>query len=142
MSEKRLFNKPKELLDQAVRTVRGDNATQLMEAFTSEMTLVAEGLADDQSKIRQELRRLEKDQEETRVQTQTSCDAMTSALQENQQSLDRKLTDLNRRLDALESQLKSRAARDSKQGLIRQATILVGMVCATVLLVSILRLFA
>ena len=50
--------KPKKLWDGALKMVRGDNTTQLMENFTAEMTLVAEGLCEDQSTMRRDVDRM------------------------------------------------------------------------------------
>ena len=47
---KTLTEKPKKLWDGALRMVKGENTASLIEQFTSEMTLVAEGLCEDQSK--------------------------------------------------------------------------------------------
>ena len=53
--EKTITEKPKKLWDGALKMVKGENTTQLIEQFTSEMTLVAEGLCEDQSKLRKEV---------------------------------------------------------------------------------------
>ena len=45
--------KPK-LWDGALKMVKGENTTQLIEQFTAEMTLVAEGLCEDQNKLRKD----------------------------------------------------------------------------------------
>ena len=41
--EKTLTEKPKKLWDGALKMVKGENTHQLIEQFTAEMTLVAEG---------------------------------------------------------------------------------------------------
>ena len=50
--------KPKKttLWDGALKMVKGENTNQLIEQFTAEMTLVAEGLCEDQTKDLTELR--------------------------------------------------------------------------------------
>ena len=55
MSEdKALAEKPKTIWGNALNMVTGETTHQLIEDFTAEMTLVAEGLCEDQSKLRQE----------------------------------------------------------------------------------------
>ena len=53
--EKTITEKPKKLWNGALKMVKGENTTQLIEQFTSEMTLVAGGLCEDQSKRRREV---------------------------------------------------------------------------------------
>ena len=43
--ETNLMNAPKKLWDGALKMVKGENTAQLVEQFTAEMTLVAEGLS-------------------------------------------------------------------------------------------------
>ena len=53
--EKTITEKPKKLWDGALKMVKGENPNQLIEQFTAEMTLVAEGLCEDQTKLRREV---------------------------------------------------------------------------------------
>ena len=43
------------LWDGALKMVKGENTNQLIEQFTAEMTLVAEGLCEDQTRLRKEV---------------------------------------------------------------------------------------
>ena len=52
MSEDKNVSKPRQLWDSAVKAVKGGSTEQLVETFTSEMTLVAEGLCEDQNNLR------------------------------------------------------------------------------------------
>ena len=56
--------KPLRFWDGALKAVKGDNTHQLVEQFTAEMTLVAEGLCEDQSKLRQEVDRMMTDEDQ------------------------------------------------------------------------------
>ena len=94
--------KPKQLLTQALHAVRGDDTQQLVEAFTSEMTLVAEGLCDDQSQLRKNVEDVRRESESNRQNLQDALDMLERTLDENQKEMDRRLTDLGRRMDALE----------------------------------------
>ena len=64
--------KPRKLWDGALKMVRGENTTQLIEDFTAEMTLVAEGLCEDQSNLRREIEKFvtEEDRRIQALQTQ------------------------------------------------------------------------
>ena len=66
MSEKRITDKstgedtsvmakPKKIWNDALKMVKGEDSTQLIESFTAEMTLVAEGLCEDQNRLRGEV---------------------------------------------------------------------------------------
>ena len=55
MSEEKTVSKPRQLWDSAVKAVKGGGTEQLIETFTAEMTLVAEGLCEDQNNLRREI---------------------------------------------------------------------------------------
>jgi len=59
-----LLKKPKELINQAVSAIKGPDVETLVEEFTSEMTLVAEGLCEEQQRQRREREEV-KNQRET-----------------------------------------------------------------------------
>ena len=74
--------KPKKLWDGALKMVRGENTNQLIENFTAEMTLVAEGLCEDQTKLRREVDKMFTE-EDRRIQTlQSKIDAVETMLDE------------------------------------------------------------
>ena len=52
MSEEKTVSKPRQLWDSAVKAVKGGGTEQLIETFTAERTLVAEGLCEDQTNLR------------------------------------------------------------------------------------------
>ena len=52
--ENAIVSKPKKIWNDALKAVKGENTNQLIEQFTAEMTLVAEGLCEDQNKLRGE----------------------------------------------------------------------------------------
>lgn len=141
MAEQRTPGKPRQLLDTALRLVKGDQTSQLVEQFTSEMTLIAEGLCDDQSRLHDALESVRREQESVSTRVQSSVEALERSVLENQRELDRRLDTLGKRLDAMERQLTAvRQDKPRKDGLMRQATILVGILCASWVLVSLLSL--
>lgn len=139
MSEEKTVSRPKQLWSNALKAVKGDNTQQLVEDFTAEMTLVAEGLCEDQARLRQAVEEARREQDRSAQHVDSELQAIESALQEHQRDTERCLKDMGRRLSALESKVPQKQGKQA--GLMRQATALVGMVCITVLLVTVLKLF-
>lgn len=147
--EKGLTTGAKKLWDNAVKVVRGDNTNEVIEEFTSEMTLVAEGLCEDQSKLRQAMDTLATQQDRRSQKLESDLQAMDRVLVENQRMLDTQMSDLDRRMKALEKQqqallqIKEEKNKQDKglTALMRQATTLVSIIAGAWVLVTILRLF-
>lgn len=137
--------KPKQLLTQALHAVRGDDTQQLVEAFTSEMTLVAEGLCDDQSQLRKNVEDVRRESESNRQNLQDALDMLERTLDENQKEMDRRLTDLGRRMDALEKNGKKKELHIGKwkmpDGFMPQLIVLASIIAGAWVLVTILNLF-
>ena len=111
--EKTLTEKTKKptLWDGALKMVKGENTNQLIEQFTAEMTLVAEGLCEDQTKLRKEVDDITT-QEDRRIQKlESRIGLLESSLEEERKAHDRDLTELRSRLGTLEKQ----AARPPRQ---------------------------
>lgn len=139
MSEEKTVSKPRQLWSSALKAVKGDSTQQLVEDFTAEMTLVAEGLCEDQARLRQAVEDARREQDRAAQHVDSELQALESSLQEAQRDTERRLNELSRRVSALESKVPAR--RGSQAGLMRQVTVLVGMVCITVLLVTVLKFF-
>ena len=143
VSEQKNVAGPRQLWNSALKAVKGENTNALIEQFTSEMTLVAEGLCEDQARLRQAVDDVRREQDASVQSLRSEQAAMDTAMQENQRDIDRKLEDISRRLAALE---KSRAAVPAKpekkrnMNVISQVTILAAIVCGTWLLVTVLNL--
>ena len=93
--EKTLTEKPKKTLwDGALKMVKGENTNQLIEQFTAEMTLVAEGLCEDQTKLRREVDNMTT-QEDRRIQKLDSrIDLLETSLDEERRAHDKDVTEL------------------------------------------------
>ena len=144
MSEQKttLTEKPRKLWDGALKMVKGENPSQLIEQFTAEMTLVAEGLCEDQSKLRREVDQT-MEQEDQRIQKlQAKIDLLETSLDEERNSHDRDLTELRGRLGALEKQSAKTPVQDKKKSrtVIRDLTWLVGIAAGAWIIVTILNL--
>ena len=82
------------LWDGALKMVKGENTNQLIEQFTAEMTLVAEGLCEDQTKLRREVDDLTT-QEDRRIQKlESRIELLETSLEEERKAHDRDLTEL------------------------------------------------
>ena len=116
-----------------------------MEAFTSEMTLVAEGLCDDQSQLRKNVEDVRRESESNRQNLQDALDMLERTLDENQKEMDRRLTDLGRRMDALEKNGKKKELHIGKwkmpDGFMPQLIVLASIIAGAWVLVTILNLF-
>lgn len=138
MSEEKTVSKPMQLWNNALRAVKGDSTLQLVEQFTSEMTLVAEGLCEDQARLRQQVEGLRREEDRSAQRLESELQALESTIKENQRDADRRLDDMARRLNALESRLTSRKGKEL--GLVQQLTVLAAIVCGSWVLVTILNL--
>ena len=140
--QKSLTEKPKKLWDGALRMVKGENPAQLIEQFTAEMTLVAEGLCEDQTKLRREVDNM-MGQEDQRVQKlEAKIDLLETQLDEERSEHDRDLTELRNRLAALEKQSTKASTQDKRKSrtVIRDLTWLVGIAAGAWIVVTILNL--
>jgi hypothetical protein len=141
--EKTLTEKPKKLWDGALKMVKGENTTQLVEQFTAEMTLVAEGLCEDQSKLRREVDGL-MNQEDRRIQKlESRIDLLENTLEEERQNHDRDLTENRNRLAALEKKAAKLPAKgkEKKTGVIRGLTLMVSIAAAAWVIVTVINKF-
>lgn len=141
--EKTLAEKPKKttLWDGALKMVKGENTNQLIEQFTAEMTLVAEGLCEDQTKLRREVDDM-MTQEDRRIQKlESRIDLLESSLEEEKKAHDRDVTELRNRLAPLERQASKTPVKEKKRSgsIIRDLTWLVGIAAAAWVIVTIIN---
>lgn len=131
------------LWDQAMKVVKGDSMTDMVEQFTQEMTLVAEGLCEDQARLRKAVDGLIREADGQRAKSEQDYQELLRQLGENHQQTKLRLDELSRRVSALE-----KAAEKPQKGLfnlgtdvISRVTVLAGMICGTWLMVTLLQLF-
>lgn len=139
-NETNLISKPKKLWNDAVRTIKGENTLQLMEDFTAEMTLVAEGLCEDQNKLRGEVDHLLKEENQRIQKLDSRIMVMETAMEEQQRETDRIVTELRSRLAALEkAQARDAQPRKEKKerNRIRDITFLIMTAAAAVIAVTL-----
>lgn len=140
--EKTLTEKPKKLWNGALKIVKGENTARLIEQFTSEMTLVAEGLCEDQSKLRKEVDGM-MTQEDQRIQKlQSTIDLLETTLEEERTSHDRDVTELRNRLAALEKKANKTPVKEKRKAgnIIKDLTWLVAIAAGAWIIVTILNM--
>ena len=126
-----ILSGPKKLWNGAMKAVKGEDSVQLMESFTAEMTLVAEGLCEDQNKLRGEVNSL-MNEEDRRLQRQESrIQELEVSLAEQQRENDQVVTELRNRLAALEKHTENRRRegreKKTERNRIRETTILIAV---------------
>lgn len=144
MSEEKTVSKPMQFWNKTLRAVKGDSTQQLVEEFTSEMTLVAEGLVDDQARLRKAVEDLTLESDRGTQKVRSEIEALETTIEEHQRDVDRRLTELGRRLDAIEAHQKHEPAKKEKNyrdKLIPQLTWLAAIVGGSLVLIKLLDLF-
>lgn len=129
------------LWDQALRVVKGDNTAELVEQFTQEMTLVAEGLCEDQARLRKAVDGLLRETQGQQEQHTREMGSLARAMDDHAQETQRQLRELSRRLEALE---RPHAAKKSPRALfsgdlLGRVTVLASIVCGTWLAVTLVN---
>jgi predicted RNase H-like nuclease (RuvC/YqgF family) len=138
--------KPKKLWDGALKMVKGENTTQLIEQFTAEMTLVAEGLCEDQSKLRRETDRMITEEDQRIQKLESTIEMLENTIDEERNQRDRELTETRNRLAALERKMEkaekteqSEKGKREKRNIIRDLTVLVAIAAGAWVIVTVLN---
>ena len=137
--KKDVIRSAKDFMSNMLSPLKGKDMGQLVENFTSEMTLVAEGLSEDQQKLFQETDRLSAQQTELE---QRLLDGLHDAEVDNK-NLRKEVQDLRARLEKAEKALQDKKGKrsDGLFSIIRQATWLVAIFSAAWVIVTIIRAF-
>ncbi|MBR5344231.1 MAG: hypothetical protein IK127_00200 [Clostridia bacterium] len=134
---------PKKLWNSALKTVKGDSTQTLVENFTAEMTLVAEGLCEDQAKLRAQVENLESGQDRSRQRFDSEVEALETSLREQQKEMDGKLDALTDRIAAVERTLDKTVLKKKKGiagwGWLAQLTLLAAIICGAWVLVTLMN---
>lgn len=144
MSEEKNVSKPRQLWNSAVKAVKGGSSEQLIETFTSEMTLVAEGLCEDQQALRKELAQVRETAEKLDQRMANEQEVLDTTLRENQKELDRRLDELTHRIASLEmkaSRQEKAPAKTKEKNWLSQATLLASIIAGAWIIVTVLNLF-
>ena len=118
-----LMRGARDFIENTWSSLKGKDLNQAVEEFTSEMTLVAEGLSEDQNALRRDGEKLAARMDKLAERQKIGED---SALQ--------------KRLDDREKALKAKPLKPGLTAILRQATWGVGIICAAWVIVAILKL--
>ncbi len=131
------------LWDQALKAVKGDSTKELVEQFTQEMTLVAEGLCEDQARLRKAVDGVLRETEGTSAKHQQDYEELLRLMEKQEKETKTRLDELSRRISALEKPVQKAAKGKFHLGgdVISRLTVLAAIVCGTWLIVTILGLF-
>lgn len=142
MQEQRMIGRPAQLWHNALRTVRGENTERLIEQFTAEMTLVAEGLAEDQSRVHDAVERIGMQQDRAEQRAASELQALESMLLEVRRDADARMEAMERRLAALEKAAAGRKGKPfSMHDALGRMTVIVSIGAGAWVLTSVLALF-
>ena len=130
------------LWNQALKVVKGDATNELVEQFTQEMTLVAEGLCEDQARLRHAVDGLIREADGQRVKQEQDYQELLRQLDEHQKEIKESLEAMSRRISALEKPKakEKKSAFHLGSDVISRLTVLAGIICGTWLIVTILNL--
>ncbi len=134
-----LMRGARDFIENTFASLKGKDMNVAVEEFTSEMTLVAEGLSEDLSALRREVEELSA---QMTLEEERSA-RLERARQEEAEQAQKQLAALERRLEALEKAAKAADKKPKKAGLmeiLRQATWMVGLLCSAWVVVTLLKL--
>lgn len=131
------------LWDGALKMVKGENTNQLIEKFTAEMTLVAEGLCEDQTKLRREVDDLFSQEDRQDQKLDSRITLLESTLDEERNAHDRDVTELRNRLAALEKKAAKGPAKEKHKfgSVITGLTVMVAIAAAAWVIVTVINKF-
>lgn len=141
MSEKEKPAAPKQWIDQALKAVKGESPVQLVEDFTAEMTLVAEGLVEDQTRLGREMAALRKSAEEERHNVESQIEVLENSLREYQRDTEAALQKLTKQVETLLKKGETKPQSKGLAALMPKLILLAGIICGSWVLVTILKLF-
>lgn len=136
----------RDFIENTFATLKGKDMNQAVDEFTSEMTLVLEGLSEDQNALRQDMDKAAAQLtlvEEKWLRRDKAQKEDLSAVQDALKQAQKRFEAVDKRLDTLEKALKEAEKKPQKMGLgqiLRQATWLVAIACGAWVIVTILKL--
>ena len=127
------------IFTQALRVVKGENTQQLIESFTAEMTLVAEGLFEDQNKIRSDIEKNSRETDQRFQKINARLDELNRVIEEERKATDEGIRKLHLELQDLQKEIKEKEKRKKKdRSFISQLTTLSIIIAASAIIVTLL----
>lgn len=122
-----IMQRSKDMLDSAVSGLKGRDMLALVDEFTSEMTLVAEGLSEDLQRVQQQGAQIGADQ---------------TIASEGSRRLEEEIRQLQKRVEALEKkQDKQTAKRGTLTGVLKQVTVIAAIIAVAWVITALLGVF-
>lgn len=132
---KGIVRSAKDFMNGVLSPLKGKDVSQMVEDFTAEVTMVAEGLSEDQEKLFQQTERLDAQQTELE---QRLIDGLHDA-DVSMSEVKKEVSALKTRLDKMEKQGSDKKDKKGVTAALRQATWLVGVAVAGWIVVTILN---
>ena len=132
-----IMKKPRELIAGALGAIKGPDVQNLVESFTSEMTVVTEGLYDDQMRLRKEVEELSAQQTILSQQVLDGREDLALKWEQSEKNMAARLNDMQKRLQALEA---GKSKQGKKNGILSQVTVLAAIVAGAWIIVTLLNL--
>ena len=136
---KGLVQSAKQFMNGVLSPLKGRDVGQLVEEYTAQMTLVAEGLSEDQEKLTRENEKLAAQQTQLEQQVLDGFhDADVTA-----DELSRQITALEKRLEKAEKLIQDKKVKkvEGFTGLLRQATWLAAVIVGGWIIVTVINFF-
>ena len=136
---KGVIQSAKDFVNGVLSPLKGKDVGQMVEEFTSEMTMVAEGLSEDQEKLARETDRLSAQQTELEQKMLDGFHDQDVTADEMRREID----SLKSRLDKAEKLLREKKEKKSEglAGILRQATYLVAIGAGAWVIVTLINAF-
>ncbi len=136
---KGVIQSAKDFVNGVLSPLKGKDVGQMVEEFTSEMTMVAEGLSEDQEKLARETDRLSVQQTELEQKMLDGFHDQDVTADEMRREIDT----LKSRLDKAEKLLREKKGKKSEglAGILRQATYLVAIGAGAWVIVTLINAF-
>lgn len=136
---KNIVQSAKEFMNGVLSPLKGRDVGQMVEDFTAELTLVAEGLSEDQEKLQRENEKLAAQQtllENSLLDRLHNADVTIQELQKETDAL-------RRRLDKAEKTIAEKKIKKAEglTGLLRQATWLAAVIVGGWIIVTVIGFF-
>ena len=137
--KKDLVQSAKDFMNGVLSPLKGRETGQLVEEFTSEMTLVIEGLSEDQTRLREETDALSARQTEV----EETLRIRLKEAEEANRELKKELETLRKRIDKTDKLVTEKKIKkvEGFTGLLRQATWLAGILAAAWIITTVIKLF-
>ena len=132
-----LVKKPLGLIVSAIETIKGHDINRLVEEFTSEMTLVAEGLSEDQERIEQSINALSAQQTIFEEYENKRADDFLQKIDHIEEIIGR----IETRVAVIERQeIRKNRKQNGLQGALKQATWLAAIIAVAWIVTTILKI--